>query len=88
MKQRNAAAHRLNDQQRGDNKELAAVHHQASIRTWKVVAIEKLGQAVSDARLQRKHLFIWDKTGLVPVLFEEYGKCIDFTEDMVCVALA
>ena len=40
------------------------------------------------ARQQGKHIFIWDKTGLVPTEFENFGINVEFTVDMVNVAIA
>ena len=38
------------------------------------------------ARKERKHVYLWDRTGLVPLFFD--GVIGDFTHHMVEVALA
>ena len=51
-------------------------------------SLRGLEARVISCREQGKHLFIWDKTGLVPTYFEEFGVHKEFTNEMVSVALA
>ena len=43
---------------------------------------------MQEAREIGKHVFVWDKTGLVPTFFENFGINKEFTIEMVRVALA
>ena len=48
--------------------------------------LDQLSDLVNQARKERKHVFLWDRTGLVPLFFD--GMVGDFTDQMVEVALA
>lgn len=50
------------------------------------VDLAALHDKFQDANKANKHVFLWDKTGQVPVYHE--GPVVEFTEQMVQVALA
>ena len=43
--------------------------------------LDTLPRELEEARVAGQHVFIWDKTGVVPLYFD--GKAVDFTEQMV-----
>ena len=45
-----------------------------------------LSEKLEEANRREQHVFLWDKTGQVPCYFE--GTVVDFTQQMVQVALA
>ena len=54
---------------------------------FQVVSLDALQERVMEARDAVRHLFIWDKSGLVPLSFESFGINHEFTVEMVAVAM-
>ena len=60
----------------------------ANEQSWQTDCAENLQMRIDEARSSGKHLFVWDRTGQVPMHFENFGINKEFTVEMVSVALA
>ena len=58
------------------------------ISEWPRVQLSQLKAYVKIAKDSGQHLFVWDQSGEVSVYFENFGTHLEFTCDMVKVALA